>query len=83
MEIVWLGVVKDIPKTGEHLVVVPLVSEADKDFEVFVSAKIEGKSLAEIAKPGQKIILMGTITGLGTSGPLVTASRFALEQPKQ
>ena len=79
--VVWIGVITDIPATGQHLVVEPLVSEAKKGFEAFIVAKLEtGESLATIAKPGQRIMLQGVITSLGTSGPIVVAQRFALEQ---
>ena len=76
--VVWLGEIKDVPNTGEHLVVVPLAS-ADKNFDVFVVAKLDGDTkLADVAKAGNLIILEGTITSFGTNGPIVTASRFAI-----
>ncbi len=79
MPVVWLGEIKDVPNTGEHLVVVPLVTEGNPSFDVFVVAKLDGDTkLADVAKAGNLIILEGTITSFGTNGPIVTASRFAI-----
>lgn len=84
LPVVWLGKITDVPVTGEHLVVVPLVSAANKNFEVFVVAKLSDPNLklADVAKAGNLIILEGVITSGGTSGPIVTANQFMIGKPK-
>ena len=84
LPVVWLGKIVDVPATGEHLVIVPLVSAANENFEVFVVAKLDDPNvkLSEIAEVGNLIILDGVITSGGTSGPIVTANQFMIGKLK-
>lgn len=82
--VVWLGKIKDVPATGEHLVVVPLVPKDGSNFDVFVVAKLDDPNtkLKDVAEAGNLIILKGVITSFGTNGPIVTAEQFMIGKPK-
>ena len=84
LPVIWIGKITDVPNTGEHLVVAPLVSAANAGFDAFVVAKLDDPALklADIAKAGNLIMLEGTITSFGTNGPIVTVSRFAIGTEK-